>query len=104
MTTLSSMSSLAVFTRGVLLARNPFTDQIQFTEIVVLTYDNNAFTLQKARVSDNFEGYGTFDGIALQSTEYALRFTPFDTESFDLDYKLLTNKFIFEDAGVNLVR
>ena len=84
-------------TRGVLLVRNPFTDQVQFTEIVVLTFDNNAYTLQKARVSDNFEGYGDFDGIALQSTEYSLRFTPFDIENFDIDYKLFVGKFIFEN-------
>ena len=87
------------FTRGVLLARNPFTDQAQFTEIVTLTTNNNAFTLQKARVSDNGPGYGDFDAVALQSTEYTLRFSPFDVDSFDIDYKLLTGKFVFEDLA-----
>ena len=84
------------FTRGVLLARNPFTDQAQFTEVVVLANNNNAYTLQKANVADNQEGYGVFEGIALQSTEYNFRYTPFNNETFDIDYKLFTNKFIFE--------
>ena len=89
------------FTRGLLQVRNPFTDQIQFTEIIVITNNNDAFTLEKASISDNENGYGVFEGISLPSTEYQLRFTPFNVDDFDIDYKLLTNQFTFtgEDAA-----
>ena len=82
------------YTRGVLMVRNPFTDQVQFSEIIVLANNNDAFTLQKAIVSDNEVGYGEFTGIALQSSEYTMRYTPDDPETFDVDLKLLTNKIL----------
>ena len=85
------------YTRGVLYVRNPFTDQVQLIEVVSLTYNNNAYTLMKATVSDNDGGYGTFEAYSTLSTEYNYRFTPFDIENFDIDYKLLTNRFVFED-------
>ena len=85
------------YTRGVLFVRNPFTDQAQLIEVISLTYNNNAFTLTKATVSDNDAGYGTFEAYSTLSTEYNYRFTPYDIENFDIDYKLLTNRFVFED-------
>ncbi|AIX42893.1 baseplate wedge initiator [Synechococcus phage ACG-2014f] len=83
------------YTRGLVQARNPFTDQVQFTEIIVLSVDNSAFTLQKASISDNDLGYGIFEGRSLASSEYQMRFTPFNTDDFDIDLKLLSHKFIF---------
>lgn len=85
------------FTRGLLQVRNPFTDQIQFTEVIALTTDNDAFTLEKASISDNELGYGTLETISLPSTEYQFQFTPFDTDTFDADLKLLTSKFIYNN-------
>ena len=87
------------YTRAVLQARNPFTDQVELTEVVLLAYDNNSYTLTKAFVADNGEGYGTFEGVALNSTEYTLRYKPNDIETFDYDFKLFSNKFIFEDES-----
>jgi hypothetical protein len=89
----------SLYTRGLLQVRNPFTDQVELTEIIALTYDNNAFTLQKAIVSDNEKGYGTFEAIALPSTEYTMRYTSDDQEEFDVDLKLFTNSFTFEDES-----
>ena len=86
------------YTRGIIQARNPFTDQVQFTEIILITYNNSAYTLQKASISDNDIGYGDFQGIALISSEYQMRFTPFEVETFDLDLKLFSNKFSFTDS------
>ena len=91
------------FTRGVLQVRDPFTDGVELIEIVVLAYNNNAYTLQKAAVSSQDEGYGEFIGVSKNSTEYTLRFTNFDIEEQDLDLKLLSNKFIFDsDAALPL--
>ena len=87
------------YTRAVLQVRDPFTDGIELLELVVLSYNNDAFTLQKANISSNAEGYGEFIGIAKNSTEYTLRFTNFDIETQDLDLKLLTNKFTFDSAA-----
>ena len=87
------------WTRGLLQARNPFTDQVELTEVILIAFNNNAYTLQKAIVWDGDEekGYGTFEGEALPTSEYTLRYTPFDTEDFDVDFKLFTNRFIFEN-------
>ena len=89
----------SVYTRGVLQVRNPFTDQVELQEIITLNYNNDSFTMLKAFVSDNEGGYGTFEGVAQDSTEYTLRYQPFDIESFDFDAKLFTNRFIFEDES-----
>lgn len=86
----------SLYTRGLLQARNPFTDQVELTEVIALTYDNNAYTLQKAIVSDNEAGYGTFEAFALPSTEYTLRYQLDNQEDFDVDLKLFTNTFTFE--------
>ena len=87
------------YTRGLLQARNPFTDQVELTEVIMLAYNNRAYMLQKAIVWDGNKdkGYGDFEGIALPSSEYVLRYTPYDTETFDMDFKLFTNRFIFEN-------
>ena len=87
------------YTRGLLQARNPFTDQVELTEIILLAYNNRAYTLQKAIVWDGQKdkGYGTFEGIALPTSEYTMRYVPFDNETFDMDFKLFTNRFIFEN-------
>ena len=53
-----------VYTSGVIQVRNPFTDQVQLSEIITLSYDNNAFTLSKASVFDSNEEYGEFSGVA----------------------------------------
>ena len=87
------------YTRAVLQVRDPFTDAVELIELVVLSYNNDAFTLQKANVSDNEEGYGNFIGVSKNSTEYTLRYTNFDIETQDLDLKLLTNKFIFDSSA-----
>ena len=89
----------SVWTRGLLLSRNPFTDQFDFQEIIVLAYDNNAYTMQKTLTADNEEGYGTFEGISLRSSEYSMRYVPYDTETFDLDHKLFVNKLVFGNKG-----
>ena len=88
------------YTRGLLQARNPFTDQVELTEVILLAFNNRAYTLQKAIVWDGNKdrGYGIFEGEALPSSEYTLRYSPFDTEEFDMDFKLFTNRFIFEGA------
>jgi hypothetical protein len=94
-----------LFARGVLQARNPFTDEIQFTESVFLFDSNDAFTLQKAEVSDIPEfaaPYGKLDGIAFGS-EYSLIYNV-DREyqlSIDLDFKLYINSFT-GGSGPNL--
>ena len=87
------------YTRGLLQARNPFTDEVELTEVIMLAYNNRAYMLQKAIVwdGDKDHGYGDFEGIALPSSEYVLRYTPYDTETFDMDFKLFTNRFIFEN-------
>ena len=87
------------YTRAVLQTRNPFTDQVELTETILLSYNNNTYTLNKTFISDNGLGYGKFEGVALNSTEYTLRYTPYDLDNFDCDFKLFTNKFIFERAG-----
>ena len=89
------------YTRGLLQARNPFTDEVELTEVILLAYNNRAYTLQKAIVWDgNAEvGYGDFEGIALTTSEYVLRYTPYDNEKFDMDFKLFTNRFIYENQA-----
>ena len=87
------------WTRALLQARDPFTDRVELVEIIVIAYNNNAFTLQKANVSDNGIGYGNFIGVSKNSTEYTLRYTNFDVEAQDLDLKLFTNKFTFDSAA-----
>ena len=89
------------YTRGLLQARNPFTDQVELTEVILLAYNNRAYTMQKAIVwdGDSEVGYGDFDGIALQTSEYIFRYTPYDNEEFDMDFKLFTNRFIFENES-----
>ena len=92
-----------VYTSGMIQIRNPFTDEVQLTEIIALTVDNNAFTLQKATVFDGDVSHGEFSVIALDSTEYELRFTPTNTETFDIDAKLLTQKFEVNDADPQFI-
>ena len=89
-----------VFTKGILQVRNPFTDQIQLTEIVTLSYDNRSFTMEKASVFDSEAAYGTFEAKALTSNSYTLRFVPEDVLGFDADLKLLTQKFDFNSDAV----
>ena len=84
------------YTRAVLQARNPFTDQVELQEVILLAFNNNSFTLKKAFISDNEEGYGDFEGVSTNSTEYSLRYTPYDLETFDIDFKAFSNRFIFE--------
>ena len=84
------------WTRAILQARDPFTDEVELVEIIMIAYNNNAYTLQKANVSNNGFGYGEFVGIAKNSTEYTLRYTNTDIETKDLDFKLLSNKFVFD--------
>ena len=40
------------YTRGLLQARNPFTDEVELTEVIMLAYNNRAYMLQKAIVWD----------------------------------------------------
>ena len=72
------------WTRGLLQARNPFTDQVELTEVILIAFNNNAYTLQKAIVWDGDEekGYGTFEGEALPTSEiysevYSIRYRRF---------------------------
>mgnify|MGYP001386409680 CR=1 FL=1 len=46
---------------------------------------------KKAFISDNEEGYGDFEGVSTNSTEYSLRYTPYDLETFDIDFKAFSN-------------
>ena len=89
----------SVYTRSILHARNPFTDEVILTEIISLTNNNNASTMQKASVFDGDESKGTFEAVALNSSEYVLRFAPEDGETFDADIKVFTNKFIGDNSG-----
>ena len=82
-----------VYTRSLLQTRNPFTDEVQLTEIISLTENNVASTMQKASVFDGDTSRGVFEAIALNSSEYVLRFSPSDPDNFDSDIKLFTNKF-----------
>ena len=82
-----------VYTRAILHVRNPFTDEVQLTEIISLTNNNNASTMQKATVFDGETPKGLFESVALNSSDYIFRWTPADDESFDADLKLFTNKF-----------
>ena len=82
-----------VYTRGIIQVRDPFTDQVQLSEIISLTYDNNAFTMDKASVFDGNVPHGIFKSTSLTSSDYTLRFTPTDPDTFDMDLKLLVQKF-----------
>ena len=97
------------FSRVLLQTRNPFTDKVQFTECVILFFNNNAYTMQKAIVTsepDPTLSYGDLDGIALNSTEYLIRFTPgFNfVQTFDLDHKIYDRKFLGQNGiqGLNI--
>ena len=93
----------SVYTRGMVFVRNPFTDQAELIETINITVNNNAFTMQKAVISDNFAGYGEFNAVSQNSTEYSLRYKPFNGETFDFDAKLFTNIFTFgDDSNVDI--
>lgn len=82
-----------IFTSGIVQVRNPATDEVQLSEIVSLTYDNKAFTMNKADVYDSDTPHGTFEAKSLNNSDYSLRFTPSDPDTFDMDLKLLVQKF-----------
>ena len=82
-----------IFTSGIVQVRNPATDEVQLSEIISLTYDDKAFTMNKADVYDSDEPHGAFKAKALFNSDYSLRFTPSDPETFDMDLKLLVQKF-----------
>ena len=82
-----------IFTAGIVQVRNPNTDEVQLSEIVSLTYDNKAFTMNKADVFDGDVPHGVFESKSLNNSDYSLRFTPADPDTFDMDLKLLVQKF-----------
>lgn len=82
-----------VYTRGIVQVRDPFTDQVQLSEIISLTYNDNAFTMDKASVFDGNVSHGIFKSTSLTSSDYTLRFIPSEPETFDMDLKLLVQKF-----------
>ena len=92
------------YTRGLLFLRNPFTDEVQLTEVISLTNNNNAFTMQKAEVFDGNESRGQLRVVSLGKGQYEYRFEPSNKDDFDFDSKLLLHKFIdnndiFENIG-----
>ena len=89
-----------VFTRGIVQVTNPFTDQVQLSEIISLTYNNNAFTLDKANVFDGNSPHGIFNSISLNDSEYTLRFTPTQPDTFDMNLKLLTRSIDNDNTGI----
>ncbi|AOV62315.1 structural protein [Synechococcus phage S-CAM7] len=89
----------SVYTRGIIQVRNPSTDQVQLSEIISLTYDDNAYTLSKASVYDGNVPHGIFQSTSLTSSDYTLRFIPTEPDTFDMDLKLLTQKFDSNSIG-----
>ena len=71
----------------------------KLTEIIALTVDNTATTMQKASVFDGNTPKGVFNASSTASTEYLVRFTPNDPENFDFDAKLFINKFSGNSAA-----
>ena len=95
-----------LFARAVIQARNPFTDQIQFTENIFLFNSNDGFTLQKAEVSDILEfeeSYGRATAAALPGSEYSIVYDIGRNyqQELDLDFKLYLN-VLTGAAGPNL--
>ena len=89
-----------VYTRGILQVINPFTNQVQLSEIISLTYDDNAFTMAKADVFDGNQSHGIFQSKSLPGGDYSLRFSPTNPDTFDMNLKLLTQKFDANSLGV----
>ena len=88
-----------VYTRGIIQVINPFTDEVELTEIISLTYEGNAYTMTKATIFDGNEPHGIFESKSLPNGDYSLRFTPTNPDTFDMDLKLLTQKFDTNNFG-----
>ena len=81
------------YIRGLLFIRNPFTDEVQLTEVVSLTKNNDTYTMQKAQVFDGEESRGELKLVSIGNAQYEYRFIPTIPDSFDYDSKLYTNIF-----------
>lgn len=90
--------------RVVAQVRNPFTDEVQLVETVML-FDNsaeNAVSIQKGVLSSfNELGFGEFRALANKSR---IRFTPYAeyVEDTDVDLKLLVGDFV-SDSGQDFI-
>lgn len=82
--------------------RNPFTDEIQLVESVILYEGNNTVTLQKAVVSSfNDLGFGEIAGEANGTGGLpTVRYTPYEefVDSTDVDLKILSAQYLTEQA------
>jgi hypothetical protein len=81
--------------------KDPNSLATQISELVVLSNDNDVFTLEKSILTNTEELIGDVSGILDEFDTKALRFTP--TNPFDIDYdiKVLQSRFNSTLPGIN---
>ncbi len=80
---------------------DPVSNQIEFSELIVLATDKDVFTMQKGTVSTTNESFGELIGSIDSFDKKSLRFTPTDPFNIDYNIKLLENSFNSNIAGLN---
>jgi hypothetical protein len=81
---------------------NTSNNQIQLTELIVLSDQNNVFQLQQESIfnsSDNIE-YGTFSIYEDEISDNYLQFIPTNPYDYDYDIKLIRTKFNSSLVGI----
>jgi len=80
---------------------DPVTNNIEFTELILLATDKDVFTLQKGTVSTTNSSFGELIGSIDSFDTKSLRFTPEDPFNIDYNIKLLENSFNSSVSGLN---
>jgi hypothetical protein len=80
---------------------DPNTFDMQIIELVVLSNDNDVFTLEKAILTNTEELIGDVSGVIDEFDTKALRFTPNNPFDIDYDIKILQSQFNSTLSGIN---
>jgi len=79
----------------------PDTNDIQVTELVILSNNKDVFTLDKSTLTNTSILPGTIQGVIDEFDTKSLRFTPTDPLNIDYDIKVLETRFNTDLIGIN---
>ena len=83
---------------------NPLYNEIQLTEVVILTDEDDIFTLEKTHLTNSSTRLGDFDGVVDSGDNTYLRFVPRDPIKEDYDIKILHTLFNSTFSGITTTK
>ena len=88
------------YNRYLVQITNNDNSEIQFTEIIVVTDDDNVYTLEKSSISNLEDQIGDINGYVDSNNNFYLRFTPYEPLNTDYKIKVLNDNFSTFFSGI----